>query len=182
MARRDLATAFYPGRIEADPKALTAVVSGELATWVGREQVSRQRKRYRLSFRVDADRIGLLRFEELEEENETNLNNSEYPPLPAGRSAAPDSGLPLDGGTGRGEARHHSICSPRPPLSPEYERAGETSRLPFPSPGGGLAVGPKWKGTTGRMKNLTPACSRASGESGCGPRPGRRWRKNQSPR
>ena len=68
MARRDLATAFYPGRIEADPKALTAVVSGELATWVGREQVSRQRKRYRLSFRVDAGRIGLLRFEELEEE------------------------------------------------------------------------------------------------------------------
>ena len=85
-------------------------------------------------------------------------------------------------GTGRGEARHHPICSPRPPLSPEYERAGETSRLPFPSPGGGLVVGPKWKGTTGRMKNLTPACSRASGESGCGPRPGRRWRKNQSPR
>ncbi len=67
MARRDLSTAFYPGRIEADTGTLTVVVSGELATWVGREPVSRARKRYRLSFRVDAGRIGLLRFEELEE-------------------------------------------------------------------------------------------------------------------
>ena len=67
MARRDLSTAFYPGRIEADPGRLTVVVGGELATWVGREPVSRERKRYRLSFRVDAGRIGLLRFEELED-------------------------------------------------------------------------------------------------------------------
>ena len=66
MARRDLTTAFYPGRIEADPERLTVVVSGELATWMGREPVSRERKRYRLSFRVDAGRIGLLRFEEME--------------------------------------------------------------------------------------------------------------------
>ena len=67
MARRDLSTAFYPGRIEADPERLSVVVGGELATWVGREPVSRERKRYRLSFRVDAGRIGLLRFEEMED-------------------------------------------------------------------------------------------------------------------
>ena len=66
MARRDLATAFYPERIEADPNALAAEVTGELATWIGREEVSRERKTYRLVFRVDGGRIGLLRFEELE--------------------------------------------------------------------------------------------------------------------
>lgn len=68
MARRDLSTAFYPGKIEADPGRLTVIIGGELATWVGREPVSRERKRYRLVFRVDAGRIGLLRFEELKEE------------------------------------------------------------------------------------------------------------------
>ena len=68
MARRDLATAFYPERVEAEPESLTVVVTGELATWIGREAVSRVRKRYRLVFRVDAGRIGLLRFEELEEQ------------------------------------------------------------------------------------------------------------------
>ena len=67
MARRDLATAFYPERIEADAEALTVLVTGELATWIGREPVSRERKRYRLAFRVDAGRIGLVRFEELED-------------------------------------------------------------------------------------------------------------------
>jgi len=68
MERRDLATAFYPGRIEADAGRLTVMVAGELATWIGREPVSRERKRYRLAFRVDAGRIGLLRFEELEDQ------------------------------------------------------------------------------------------------------------------
>ena len=67
MKGRDLSTAFYPGRVEADTGRLTVLVSGELATWMGRERVSRERKRYRLSFRVDAGRIGLLRFEEMED-------------------------------------------------------------------------------------------------------------------
>ena len=67
MERRDLATAFYPERIEADPEALTVVVAGDLATWIGREPVSREHKHYRLAFRVDAGRIGLVRFEELKE-------------------------------------------------------------------------------------------------------------------
>ena len=67
MEQRDLATAFYPERIEVDAGMLTVTVTGELATWIGREAVSRERKRYRLAFRVDAGRIGLLRFEELEE-------------------------------------------------------------------------------------------------------------------
>ena len=67
MARRDLATAFYPQRIDIEPDALAAVVSGELVTWIGREQASRARKRYRLVFRIDGGRIGLLRFEEREE-------------------------------------------------------------------------------------------------------------------
>ena len=67
MERRDLATAFYPERIEADPDGLTVMVTGKLATWIGREPVSRERKRYRLAFRVDAGRIGLLRFEEMGE-------------------------------------------------------------------------------------------------------------------
>ena len=67
MERRDLATAFYPERIEADPETLTVTVAGDLATWIGREQVSREHKHYRLAFRVDAGRIGLVRFEELKE-------------------------------------------------------------------------------------------------------------------
>ena len=67
MERRDLATAFYPERIEADPEALTVTVAGDLATWIGREPVSREHKHYRLAFRVDAGRIGLVRFEELKE-------------------------------------------------------------------------------------------------------------------
>ena len=35
MARRDLASAFYPERIEADPETLTVEVAGELATGSG---------------------------------------------------------------------------------------------------------------------------------------------------
>ena len=67
MERRDLATAFYPERIEADTESLTVMVAGELAAWIGREPVSREQKLYRLAFRVDGGRIALLRFEELEE-------------------------------------------------------------------------------------------------------------------
>jgi len=67
MERRDLATAFYPERIDADPEALTVTVAGDLATWIGREPVSREHKHYRLAFRVDAGRIGLVRFAELKE-------------------------------------------------------------------------------------------------------------------
>ena len=68
MARRDLASAFYPWRVDADPEALTVEVRGELVTWIGREESSRERKAYRLAFRVDGGRLGLLRFEDLEDE------------------------------------------------------------------------------------------------------------------
>ena len=67
MAGRDLATAFYPERIEADGRALSAEVTGELVTWIGREEAGRENKRYRLAFRVHGGRIGLVRFEELED-------------------------------------------------------------------------------------------------------------------
>ncbi len=67
MARRDLATAFYPEKIEIDGQALTAEVTGVLATWIGREEAARQDRRYRLAFRIDGGRLGLLRFEQLEE-------------------------------------------------------------------------------------------------------------------
>ncbi len=67
MARRDLATAFYPERIAVDPATLAAEVTGELATWIGREEASRERKTYRLTFRIEGGRIGLLRFEERED-------------------------------------------------------------------------------------------------------------------
>ena len=66
MAGRDLAAAFYPKRIEADPEALAAEVEGELATWIGREEADREDKRYRLVFRLNAGRLGLVRFEEME--------------------------------------------------------------------------------------------------------------------
>ena len=66
MAGRDLASAFYPNSIEADPARLTAEIAGELVTWIGREEASREDRRYRLVFRIDAGRIGLLRFEQLE--------------------------------------------------------------------------------------------------------------------
>ena len=68
MARRDLASAFYPRRIDADPETLTVEVRGELATWIGREPVGRERKTYRLASRVDGGRLGLVRFEDLEDE------------------------------------------------------------------------------------------------------------------
>ena len=67
MGRRDLSTAFFPERVEADADALGAEVSGELVTWIGREEASRARRTYRLVFRVDGGRMGLLRFEEKED-------------------------------------------------------------------------------------------------------------------
>ena len=66
MAGRDLAAAFYPERIEADADALAVNVEGELATWIGREESAREDKHYRLTFRLDGGRIGLVRFEEME--------------------------------------------------------------------------------------------------------------------
>ena len=66
MAGRDMASAFYPMEIEADPEGLSAEVAGELVTWIGREEASREDRRYRLAFRIDAGRIGLLRFEQME--------------------------------------------------------------------------------------------------------------------
>ena len=68
MAGRDLASAFYPTMIEADPERLRVEIAGELVTWIGREESSRESRRYRLVFRIDAGRIGLLRFEQLESE------------------------------------------------------------------------------------------------------------------
>ena len=67
MAARDLATAFYPESVEADPARLRAQVAGELVTWIGREESSREQRRYRLAFRVDGGRIALLRFEQMED-------------------------------------------------------------------------------------------------------------------
>ena len=67
MAGRDLATAFYPERIEADAGTLSAEVAGSLVTFIGREEAGRKDKRYRLAFRIDGGRIGLVRFEELED-------------------------------------------------------------------------------------------------------------------
>ena len=67
MAGRDLATAFYPTDIEADTGRLTVEIAGELVTWIGREEAGRQDRRYRLAFHIDGGRIGLLRFEELED-------------------------------------------------------------------------------------------------------------------
>ena len=67
MAGRDMASAFYPDAIEADPERLGVEVAGELVTWIGREEASREDRRYRLAFRVEAGRIGLLRFEQLED-------------------------------------------------------------------------------------------------------------------
>lgn len=46
---------------------IAAVVAGELVTWIGREEASREDRRYRLAFRIDAGRIGLVRFEQLED-------------------------------------------------------------------------------------------------------------------
>ena len=66
MAGRDLAAAFYPARIETDPGTLAVEVEGELATWIGREESAREDKHYRLTFRLDGGRIGLVRFEEME--------------------------------------------------------------------------------------------------------------------
>ena len=66
MAGREMASAFYPTEIEADPGRLAVEIAGELVTWIGREEAAREDRRYRLAFRIDAGRIGLLRFEQLE--------------------------------------------------------------------------------------------------------------------
>ncbi len=68
LARRDLSSAFYPHGIELDRDELAAEVTGELVAWLGREEVSRTAKRYRLVFAMDGGRIGLMRFEEREED------------------------------------------------------------------------------------------------------------------
>ncbi len=67
MAGRDLASAFYPDGIDADPERLTVEIAGELVTWIGREEAAREDRRYRLAFRIEAGRIGLLRFEQMED-------------------------------------------------------------------------------------------------------------------
>ena len=67
LAGRDMASAFYPTEIEADADRLTVEIAGELVTWIGREEAAREDRRYRLAFRIDAGRIGLLRFEQLED-------------------------------------------------------------------------------------------------------------------
>ena len=67
LARRDLSTAFYPRSIESEPDALAVEIGGELVTWIGREEAFRERRRYRLAFRVDGGRLALVRFEQKEE-------------------------------------------------------------------------------------------------------------------
>ena len=67
MARRDLSTAFYPRAIESERDAPVVEIAGELVTWIGREEASRRARRYRLAFRVDGGRLGLVRFEQLED-------------------------------------------------------------------------------------------------------------------
>lgn len=67
MARHDLASAFYPDAVSVNPDALEVEARGELVTWIGREEASRAQKTYRLAFRLDGGRLGLLRFEDLEE-------------------------------------------------------------------------------------------------------------------
>ena len=67
LRRRDLSSAFYPHGIQIAERELAADVSGELVTWLGREEATRARKRYRLVFAMEGGRIGLLRFEEREE-------------------------------------------------------------------------------------------------------------------
>ena len=69
MARRDLASAFYPSRVAANPASLEVEVRGELVTWIGREETGRAQKTYRLAFRIDGGRLGLLRFEDMGEES-----------------------------------------------------------------------------------------------------------------
>ena len=67
LDRRDVSSAFYPTAIVVADNELAADVSGELVTWLGREEATRARKRYRLVFAMEGGRIGLLRFEEREE-------------------------------------------------------------------------------------------------------------------
>ena len=67
MARRDLSTAFYPRAIEGEPDALAVEIAGELVTWIGREEAFRERRRYRLAFRGEGGRLGLVRFEQMED-------------------------------------------------------------------------------------------------------------------
>ena len=50
-------SAFYPTGIELATDELAAEVSGELVTWLGREEATRSRKRYRLVFAMEGGRI-----------------------------------------------------------------------------------------------------------------------------
>ena len=68
LRRRDLTSAFYPESVEVAGDELAVEVTGELVTWLGREEATRERRRFRLVFAVDGGRVGLLRFEERERE------------------------------------------------------------------------------------------------------------------
>ena len=63
FGRRDLSSAFYPEGIELAGDELAAEVRGELVTWLGREEATRARKRYRLVFAMagGADRVVAVR-------------------------------------------------------------------------------------------------------------------------
>ena len=56
-----------PTASKPTPNRLSVEIAGELVTWIGREESSRNDRRYRLAFRIDGGRIGLLRFEEMED-------------------------------------------------------------------------------------------------------------------
>ena len=63
MAGRDMASAFYPTEIEADPARVSVEIAGELVTWIGREESSREDRRYpaRLPHRRGTHRAAALR-------------------------------------------------------------------------------------------------------------------------
>ncbi|MFW6027542.1 MAG: TraE/TraK family type IV conjugative transfer system protein, partial [bacterium] len=61
----DISTVFFPAEMSVDPVALTSEVAGELHAYVGNTRVSRERRRYRLTWHYAGLRLSLLAFEDI---------------------------------------------------------------------------------------------------------------------
>jgi len=65
MTTQHVSTAFYPVNVQVNPKAFSAVVTGDLLSSVGTTQLPTQRVMYQLQYRYDEGRLLVSQFQEV---------------------------------------------------------------------------------------------------------------------